>query len=912
MSWGQQGIPDPVGQLLDEGRRGRGGALLVRGDRGAGKTRLLAQVAQMAGGMRVVQAAGGRSERSVPYAGLHQLLNPLRAEIGEIAQPQAEILLNALDLRGRPGPGHGPLAIAVLTLLEDLASRCPLTCLIDDFHWFDSESADVIQFVARRVGGNPISMILCVAQDGDPLDDHGLHEIEIEPLRSEEVHALVFELSGRTASPIVSDLLHYWSGGNPLLLVEMVGQLSQEQLSSIDLLPEVPPVSPAVARSLPLQALDQLPDDTRALLLLAAANRGGLEDVVRAGQSMKIGPEAFEPAEEIGLVSLSGRTVRFQPPTVAAALYAAASSGARRDAHMALAGCTLDAEQRVWHLCAAAVGPDEVTAVAAEMAAGRCTGTPRALWFQVRSAELSETPRERVGRLVIAGRMAWALGDTRGSQSILERAARIAADVGARASIALLLGRIKTRAGHARAAYNLLLSTAKNLTPLAPSLAMNLFAGAHETALVMGSPMLAAPKSALTSGALVLESGYADHMPLPWAPHLIEAKEQGLMLEAREVEAVNTGFSAFFRVMSQGDLCSVEVLDGMRRCAALLRRMEHRGELPLMLSSMAFVEYQWGLMAEARRNATEARARAVETGQEFANALSMATLGFVAAAEGKEEELTTLACEARAFDVHGEEALSLALKNIGWAQGHSHLAAGRMSEAFERLYDLGTAQRIPTHHALWSAPDLIEAAVHCRRMDVAREALCRYAVWVETARLPWMRALLARARALISDGPLTEDFFRQSLVLHPGASLPIERARTRLLLGEHLRRVRRVGEARKELTAAQGMFEELNAGAWAARAAVGLKASGAGRRKQGQPVAAVVLTARERQIAELAAGGDSNRVIAERLFISSRTVAYHLQIIYRKLGVRSRAALGGALTRVSSDANMPQLAEAST
>jgi DNA-binding NarL/FixJ family response regulator len=884
---------------LEAARAGRGGGLVFSGEPGAGKSALLADAAERAGGMTVLAAAGAEAEATLAYATLHQLLRPLLGGLDQLPEPQARALGVALGLQAGATPDRFLVSLAALTLLAEAAGERPLLCLLDDAQWADVPSLEVVRFVARRIQSDPIALIAAVRAGGEGVVAGAqLEVLALGGLDGAAAAALLDERWGQRLAPGVREALVPATAGNPLALVELPGTLSAGQLAGRDPLPDPLPLAGDLERVF-LERARRLPPGRRTLLLLCAAEgSGSLETIARAAADLGVeGPAADVPGD---LLSVDGPTVRFRHPLVRSAVYQGASAADRRAAHLALAGALQgredEADRRAWHLAQAAEGPDEGVAAELERSADRAlrrSGYATAALALERAAELSAGVEDRSRRLVAAAGAAWQGGDTPRSRALLGQVERLApADPAVRLEARYLQGVIETRAGVPADGLVILLAAAREAGAVDPRLALRALGAAGEAAFQaddgaasreIGRLVAAVPATDDAGLALLARLQLAVN-PLTWGQ-----EPAGLRRDFDRIEAVDDP-----EVLSRAGGMAFglgEYAVGRRlqtRAIALARARGAAGTLAWALRALVGDEIAHSRFAWAEAWAAEGRRLALETAQANLACQHQALLAEVAALRGQEAEARRLAgevlAEAAGRGLHGTTAVARR------ALGQLGLATGRAEEALEHLEALWGGPGGQRGVAFSAIPDLVEAAVRAGRPELGREHLPPYVAWAEAAGSPEARALAARARALLAAGAEAERLFQDALRASAATDRLLDRARTQLLYGEHLRRTRRRVEAREALRAALDTFETLGAASWAERARAELRATGETARKR-DPSTFDQLTQQELQVVRAVSQGATNREAAAQLFISPRTVDHHLRGVFRKLGIRSRSEL---------------------
>ncbi|MGK5637801.1 helix-turn-helix transcriptional regulator [Streptomyces sp. URMC 126] len=893
---------DALDRLLADARQGRSGALLLRGEAGIGKSVLLDHAARTAreAGMRVLRGTGVEAEGELPYAGLHLMLAGVLDRLDRLPGAQAEALRSALGMASVGDGDRFLVGLAVLTLLDGLAEEQPLLCLVDDAHWLDRESADALLFAARRLGVEPIAVVLAV-REGDAPDfpAPGIPELRLSGLDPAAAGALLDEHAAGL-SRHARELVLKEAAGNPLALCELPSaQREDERYASPYGMAVLPPHS-RLLRAF-TTAVAALPEPTRALLLVAAAaGAADLATVLGAAERFGAGLDDLEPAERARLLALVDGRLAFRHPLVRTAVYQDAPASRRLAAHRALAdalaGRPDQADQRAWHLAAAGTGPDPETARLLEESAerARARGSSRAVAAAYeRAAELTPDPAGRCRRLTAAARAATDAGRPAHAEELAGRAAALADGPAALAAAVRVRAEAVDEQGRSRDAYALLAGAVPDLAGPAPELVGPLLFQAAQAAW-HAADQAALDRTAAQAAELGLpEAGrIAALARLAAGQHRCGPADSGAGADAvRELigadgdsaadvrEAVRLGWWHLFA----GDLPAARDV-----AVALERRCRESGAigtLALVQMLLARTQLLLGLHREALATATEGIRVAEDTGHTRARIHLATVLAQLAAARGDEEGTRALTAEALALGVAPgtvHAACALALLDLG---------LGRTEAAFDRL--TAVAEGTERQGLIGSLPDLVEAAARLDRPEGGRYALSWYERHAAAYPRPWTRAVAERCRALLAAGPAAAgEHFAHALRLHRDGGSAFERARTELLYGEHLRRRRQTSEARPLLRAALHTFDRLGAAPWAGRARTELRATGESlAAPTATPGLLDRLTPQESQVAKLAAQGLSNRDIGARLFISPRTAGYHLSNVYPKLGISSRTEL---------------------
>ena len=880
-------------RLLAGGRDGRSGALVLRGEPGVGKTTLLAYAAERADGMRVLRGTGIETESELAFAALHQLLARDLDRLDALPAPQASALRGAFGLEAAQGADPFLISLALLSVLAELAETSPVLCLVDDAQWLDEPSASALLFAARRIEAEGIVLLFGVREGEErSFDAPGLPSLRVEGLADDDAR----ELLGDGVAPAVRERLIAESAGNPLALVELPSALAAEQLSGKEPLAEPLPIGAGLEAAY-LSRVRRLPEATQALLLFAAAEDSGeLAGILRAAASSEIARDALGPAERDGLVSVTDGRLVFRHPLVRSAIYQGATFGERQGAHRALAEAVDGADRQALHRASAAEGPDEEIARDLEASAERAAlrgGHAAAATALEKAAALTAGDRERTLRLLAASDAAWLAGKS-------ERARALVTDAGPsapedlRVEVVKRQGRIEVRSGVFEDACAALLAAAQGLAQSDPATAIRLLAEAEEATFWTGNLGLLVEIGALAE-SIAADSDVPDRFLVLLLTGLRRAFTEGtpaaapLFREALELAKLSTDVDLLLVAGRIGSMLGDDVTGAviMPRAVRLARESGAVGLLPRALAATAWGEFRHGRYPTARMHASEALRLARETGQEPGLALSV--LALVAGAQGRDEECRPHAREA--MERARERGAGLLQSQASWALGLLELTHGRFEES-ARVLESGLARDGTFGHpglARHMIPDYVEASVRAGR-DGLDGTVAEYELFARTSNQPWTLGLLAACRALTADGGDVETGFREALELLPSVTRPFEHARVELLLGEHLRRNRKRREARDHLRTAMATFEQLGAAPWEERARNELRATGETARKRDASTLGD-LTPQELQIARLVAGGARNREIATQLFLSPRTIDYHLRKVFMKLGIASRGEL---------------------
>ena len=902
---GRDGDLAAIADLLTDARGSRGGAVVVRGEGGVGKTALLREAEERADGMRVLRAVGVESEAELPFASLHQVLAPGLGRLDGLPGPQAAALRGAFGLTAERVDDRFLISLGALGLLADLADDGALLVIVDDAQWLDRPSAEALGFVARRLAAEPIA-ILIGAREGEArrFEGPGIPDRRLDGLDRRAARALLVERVGAGLAPHVAERLVTMTGGNALALVEMPQLLDPAQLAGDRPLPDHLPLTSRLERAFVDRARG-LDEGARAVLAVAAADgTGELAVVAAAAARLGAGPGEIEAAERSGLVRLVGSRVELRHPMARSALHRGLSFAHRQAAHAALAEVLEgedNADRRVWHRAAASLIADEEIAAELERTAQRAgarSGHAAAAAALERAAQLSTDAASRARRLVGAAEAAWHAGRAPLAQGLADQAEALATDDDQRNRVRSVRAAIAMVRGRPADAHALLLEAAAHAAEPGARAELLLRAGeaaahagdlagvarAHERAAGLPAGVAVEGRAWLAGVRLAMEGRIDEALePLRAAAAAGETTDDPRLL----VWSANAGtwLGAHDRVLVQ----QTRALDAARARGAF-------ATLAVALTRRGALLGWHGRVNEAWADGEEALRLTEEAGIENSTAHARGVLALVAALRGDDE---TCAAEAeRALATASARGLVAAWETATFALAESAIGHGRYDDALGRLVPLvaGTASGHSPLSFYAAVPRLVEAAARAGRPEEAREPLERMARWSEATNTGWARSLVLRCRWLLADGDEGCELLERSLAMASSGRSVLLRARTELLLGEALRRNRRRTDARMHLRAALETFERLGAAVWVERARDELKATGESVRRR-DPGAAVELTPQERRIARFVSEGSSNKEVASQLFLSPKTVEYHLSKVFQKLGIASRAdlvALGAA------------------
>lgn len=897
--------------MIEAAREGRSAALLVHGEAGMGKTTLLRDAADQAHGLRVLRARGIESESELPFAALSELLSPLLDLRSEIPPVQAQAIGGALALEATPVTDRFAVAAGVLSLLAAAAERQPVLAVADDLQWLDEASREALLFAARRLDAEGV-VLLFGLRDGEGVEatELGLERLALTGLDEASARALLAAEPNGFA-PAVIDQLVAASAGNPLALREIPRGLSADQRAGRDL--ALAPLRPGETLERAFsRRVDALPEPTRDALLVAACAETMRADVI-AGALANAGfePGALEPAEAAGLLALRGREVEFDHPLVRAAVYHAATPGERRDAHDALAAAFPDrSAERAWHRAAACSMPDAGVAQALMDAAGDARG--RAAFAAAargfaRAGELHVDDDSRARALLEAAGAATIAGELSRAVELAEQGAKLAADPLLQADLRAMAARTMIRLGDPLRAGQALVREAERIEGLDRVRAGTFLLESAVTHMIDGTLRAMAETAARVKEVTGGEAPGLEFLAtLIHAEALLalgETEEGDAMLAACEPVLLGDepvlgppevlGMAAHSSLWTEKFERAEAIFD---RLVGSLRGVGAAGALVYPLAARSHLDFRLGRWPAALAGADEAVTLARETHQESLLAHALGALAEVEAGLGRADDARAHAnesvalCQAQgapATAIYGYQALALlelGLGNLETARDHG-LAAERAFNETE-----GDEPGVARY-----APDLLEVLW---RLGLADEVAPRLAELERQGKRPhhtWVNAIVERIRGLMAPDGEVDERFARALELHGETRQPFETARTQLLHGERLRRAKRRADARAPLGSALAVFERLGADPWAERARGELRATGGPTGSAAPAIATDELTAQELQIALQVAQGRTNREVAAALFLSAKTIEYHLGSIYRKLGIRRRGELAGAL-----------------
>jgi DNA-binding CsgD family transcriptional regulator len=890
-----------LGSLIEQARHGSAATLVLRGEPGVGKSALLDAVMTDISDATVLTTRGLEVEAPLAFAALHRLLRPLLRLRDGMPAPQSRALRVAFGEEDGPVVEPFLVGVATLSMLAAAAEENLVLCVIDDAHWLDSASADALLFCARRLGADRVAMVFA-ARDGSwaTLEHHGLPELVLSGLDHAAAAAVLAAQPGGPPAEDVTARLVAETGGNPLALLELPGELSPEQRQGSTALPAQLHLTRHVEQAF-LDRSRRLSAPVQSALLLAAADDTGDAVVLRrASTAMGVDREAFQAALASGLLTLDRELVEMRHPLVRSAIYQAANDEDRRRAHRALARALAgvgDPDRETWHRAAAAEGPDPDVVAALELVGSRALrrgGYVAALAAFERAAGLCADPAQRAGLIFAAARSAWACGQADPARRLLSAARETGTDPLLMCDVARLRGHIEVNVGSATEAHRVFVDAAHRVHEVDPVRAleaatlaavMRTFGADSGTKLPSGE-VVAAPapddeprtrclKQMLTAMTLTAEGRWAQAVAL-----LDEALLTGQDVDDRDV-LWNLGNSA----LQLGDDAGQQ-----RFYSYALSRAREVGAVTAViyaLQRLCFGHFVGGDYVALRASAEEARALAASVGQPAMTALPLAWLSLLAAVQGR-DDFDALSREAE----DAAQAHSLGITTdpvhdlICWAKAAHAAGAGDVTGAVHQLGRI----RLP-FLARMATPDRIDAAFRAGELTLVREWTEELSPFAEATGRPWALATVSLGRAMNTDASDAEPYFQEALAHHAHAHRPVDQARVRLAYGEWLRRAQRRVDARQHLRRAMDTFEDVHASALVDRANQELRASGETARKR-DPSTLLELTPTELKIAQLVSAGMSNKEVAAQCWISPRTVAFHLRNVFTKAGITSRGELG--------------------
>ena len=893
---------DSLDRLLADVREGQSAVLIVRGEAGIGKTALLRYAADRASGFVVMQATGAEAEMELPFAGIHQLCAPaLLDQLDALPQPQHDALTVALGLASGDVQEGFLVGLAVLGLLSAAAEHQPLLCLVEDAQWLDAASGMILGFVARRLVAESVAMVVAVREPNTRRDFEGLPELELPGLPEEDARTLLLRAVPGRLDDRIRDRIIGETRGNPLALLDLPRSLSASELAGgFGLL---------AATNLPRRLEDhylrlaaELPEETQRLLLLAAAEPTGDATLLwRAANGLGVNESSLAPAEDAELVEIRTRA-RFRHPLVRSAVYWAATPSERRAAHRALAEAMdpdTDGDRLVWHRAQAAVGVDEAVAAELERSADRARargGAAAAAAFLAHAAELTPDSAERGRRSLAAAHAKFDAGESEAALELLATAELAPLGELQRARLERLRAEVAFERTRGSEAPRLLLEAARRLEPLDAAMARETYLEAMAAALFAGrlggrpdtreiaeaaraAPAAPQPPRAIDLLLDGLATRYTDGYPagVPPLRQALNAFRDVDELTARDVRWLWLACRLAVDLWDD-DLWQLLATRGVRTARDTGALML----LPGMANFLAAFNVHAGTFGDAVVLIDEVDAITQATG---IPPLKYAA-GTLAAWRGDREELQAVADNEIPSVIARGEGLSVALLLSTTALLHN--GNGHYGDAFAAAHQACEHEDVIAYGL--SLVELIEAAVRVGRSDQAASALDRLSERTQASGTNWALGVEAASRALLTQGDDADRLYREAVERLSDSRGVVQLARARLLYGEWLRRENRRVDAREQLRAAHETFSDIGAEGFSERARHELVATGETARRRTDD-ARGVLTPQEAHIARLARDGLSNPEIGAQLFLSPRTVQYHLRKVFLKLEITSRNQL---------------------
>jgi DNA-binding CsgD family transcriptional regulator len=882
---------------------------VLRGESGVGKTALLEYVAERASGCRVVRVAGVESEMELAFAGLHQLCAPMLDGLAALPGPQRDALRVAFGLQDGAAPDRFLVALATLSLLAAAAEVEPLVCLVDDVQWLDDASAQALAFVGRRLLAERIAMVFAVREPTDADGLGGLPELVIGGISDGDARELLASAIPGRLDERVRDQIVAETRGNPLALLELPRGMTSAELAGGFALPDARPLASRVEETF-VERVRALPSETQRLLLVAAAEPvGDVSLLWRAAERLGIRGDAGKPAEEVALIDL-GIRVRFRHPLIRSAAYRAADFRERQDVHRALADATdpkTDPDRRAWHRAQAASGPDEAVAGELERSADRAQargGTAAAAAFLERAAELTPDPATRGRRALSAAQAKFDAGASDAALELLAPAELAPLDELQRARLERLRAEIAFERTRGSDAPALLLHAARRLEPLDAAMARETHLEAMAAAMFAGrlgdepgvreaaEAAQAAPATQQPARAIdLLLDGLATRFTQGYSAGVPSLREA--LRAFRDVEELAPGDVRWLWLACRlaQDLWDDELWHELATQGVRVAR--ETGALTLlagMANFLAALGVHSGAVDDATGLIDEVSALTHATG---IPPLNYARL-MLAAWRGDEAQMHAVADKVLPGAMARGEGYTLGIWS--WMMALMHNGHGRYGEA------LADAERACEHEDViaygWALVELIEAGAYLGRREEAAAALDRLSERTRASGTDWALGIEAGSRALLCEGEDAEPLHREAVERLARSRGAVHLARARLRYGEWLRRENRRVDAREQLRAAYDSFSGIGSGAFAERARRELLATGETAPKRNVETRDV-LTPQEAQIARMASDRQTNPEIGAKLFISPRTVEYHLRKVFTKLDISSRRELSGALAGIA-------------
>jgi DNA-binding CsgD family transcriptional regulator len=849
-----------------------------------------------------------QSEKELAFAGIHQLCMPMLDHVGSIPAPQQNALRTAIGLAAGPPPDRFLVGLAVLSLLSEAAGEGPLIGVIDDEQWLDQASAQALGFAARRLGADPVGLVFASREPSPDLA--ALPGLDVAGLGEKDARALLDSALTVPLDAQVRDLIVAETHGNPLALLQLPRGLSPAQLAGGFGLPGTAPLAGRIEESFTRQLVG-LPAETRRLLQLAAADPTGDRALIwRAAGRLAIPAQAASLAEEAGLVAFTPG-IQFRHPLIRSAAYRSAAIAERQELHAALAEVTdpvADPDRRAWHRAQAASGPDEDVAAELEQSAGRAQargGLAAAAAFLEHSVRLTADPARHAGRALAAARasmLAGAFGQAKQLLAMADRGRAAQRDEYASAQADLLRGQIAFASSDSGDAPALLVTAARRLEPFDVALARRTYLEAWAAAYVAGRSsgagrLLEVARAARSAPAPDGEPGPLDLLLDGLAVLVTDGRAAAVSLLRRTAQFYagdEIAVDEFLRYGLLAAVAAVIVWDENQWYAIQARQLQACREAGLLallvihLNSMAQGMIWRGDFPAAASLIAEAAGIAVATGTRFVPLAALMLAGYRGSEAEAAQLIHTIITDAQAAGQHnGIRAAHRCSAILHNGLGRYELAQAEAQRAAD--------EKPMLHASMLALPELIEAASRTGQTPLAAAALSQLAEVTSVSQTDWSQGTYARCRALLADGADAENWYREAIDRLSRTGSRPEAARAHLLYGEWLRRENRLTDAREQLRTAHDMFGAIGMEAFGERARRELLATGETvRRRTGET--RDQLTPQEAQIAQLAQAGLSNAEIGAQLFLSTRTVEWHLRKVFIKLGISSRRQLHSALT----------------
>jgi DNA-binding CsgD family transcriptional regulator len=901
---GRRGECDALDELIADVLGGRSRVIVLRGEAGVGKSALLDYLFDRVSGWRVARAVGVESEMELAYSGLHQLCGPMLDRLDRLPTPQREALATVFGLSAGPAPDRFFVGLASLTLLAEVAEQQPLLCVIDDAQWLDHASAQTLGFVARRLLAERIAFV-CAARTG--VGDQilaGLPELHVHGLGDSDARALLLSNLHGPLDPAVCEQIITESHGNPLALLELPRTWATADLAFGFGVPDSDPVVSKIERSY-ARRLRDLPAATQLLVLAAAAEPLGDPILLdRAARALDLDIAAADPAVDAGLLTVGAR-VRFAHPLVRSAAYRSAVAADRQRVHRALAEATdgeTDPDRRAWHRAHATSRPSEEVAAELELSAGRAQlrgGLAAAAAFLTRAAELTPDPERLVNRALDAAFANVQAGAFDAGRNLLDVAEAGQLDELQRARIDLLRAQLAFASSRGNDATPLLLAAARRLERLDIGLARETYLEAFSAALFgarLNTRVGVADVAQAASTAVrppAREASTADLL-LDALVALTEDYHASIPLcraALKKLAGEKVSPEERLRWLWQGAVVALEVWDDesayvlSHHNVRIARETGTVTELALALSARTPILVFCGELGAARSAVAETRSVEEAAGISSAPYGALILAAWRGQAREARELIETTMREARS---RGE---GIGLSICEYARAVLSNGLGRYDDALVAARSASEYQEVVGEN--WGLSELVEAATRTGSLDLATDAMRRLTQKAQASRAAWALGIEARSRALLSDGDVAEERFRQAIDHLSRTRVRAELARTHLLFGEWLRRENRRADARIELNRAYELFSAMGMDAFAERTRHELLATGETVHKRSVE-ARDELTPQEAHIARLARDGLTNPEIGAQLFISARTVEWHLRKVFTKLAIGSRRELRSA------------------